>query len=162
MSKQNVAIAAPIQDWEKVLRGSIGPGDALALYELPETPHEAFAMGFNRAYFLCTSEQPVVPNRRKDELPDDPEGMNDMRASQADGAIRRYAEAEYRKGDGAEYAFGDLLCNLRHWSDRNGKEWQVELANAMENYFLETTGLTPASPADQEEGDDESTSSPAP
>jgi len=155
MLDKKITEIRPVQEWEKILRGNIGPGDALALYDdIPQKPEEAFAAGFNRAYLICTSEKPVV--RLPGELPPDPEEMNEMRAIQASGAIFHYADNEYRKGDGAEFAFGDLLCNLRHWADRYGKDWQVELANAMENYHLETSELPSSRPGDPEAEDDES------
>ena len=70
-------------------------------------------------------------------LPPDPENYNDERALLADVAVQAYSDNSFRRPgdpDAQEYGFRELLCNLRHWADRNGKDWETVLAAAMDDY----------------------------
>ena len=68
-------------------------------------------------------------------LPPDPEGMNETRAGWADDCI-----AHFMGSTGAELgdALSDLLCNLMHWCDRNGLQFENELERAAKHYAQET------------------------
>lgn len=60
-------VATVIPEFERILLESpgIGAGDALALYDLPETPQEAFALGWNRRHDLAA----VVAAEAMGEVP---------------------------------------------------------------------------------------------
>jgi hypothetical protein len=80
-------------------------------------------------------------------LPPDPEDFNDERANLAAVALNAYTRNAFhdrKDPDAATFGLRDLLCNLRHWADRNGKDWEAELAAAMDNYQEET--LDPVRP----------------
>jgi hypothetical protein len=70
-------------------------------------------------------------------LPADPE-KNDDRAVWAAAALN-----EFRRITGTEDedALGDLLCDLMHWSDRNGCDFDAALSRARMHYEAETTPL---------------------
>lgn len=70
-------------------------------------------------------------------LPPDPEGENDNRAKWAYAALavfRRTTRCEQ------EEMLKDLLCDLMHWADRNGGEFDAALDCAQRNYREETAG----------------------
>jgi hypothetical protein len=69
-------------------------------------------------------------------LPPDPDGQNNDRASWAAHAID-----EFRRLTGAdeETAVCDLLANLMHWCDRNNQNFGNELSIASMHYERETT-----------------------
>jgi len=62
--------------------------------------------------------------------------MNDARAEWAEAAI-----SEFRRitGTDDEDALGDLLCDLMHWCDRNGCDFEDALRQAHVHYEAETT-----------------------
>jgi len=64
-------------------------------------------------------------------------GLNDEHAIDAAGAVNAYRDAIGAVADPSRF-FSDLLCNLRHWADRNDKSWSYELFEAMEDYRFET------------------------
>ena len=68
-------------------------------------------------------------------LPPDPEGQNDDRALWAEAAIEAF-EAETRTD--REDALPDLLCELMHWCDRNGQDFDAMLSRARGCYGEET------------------------
>ena len=68
-------------------------------------------------------------------LPPDPEEMNDARAAWAATALRRFQE---ETGTDDETALTDLLCDLMHWCDRNGGDFDSSLAAARMHYEAET------------------------
>lgn len=69
-------------------------------------------------------------------LPPDPEGMNDARAAAAELALLAFSDAT---GCDQEDALADLLCNLRHWADRNQVESFVDaLQRSSLHYSAET------------------------
>ena len=70
------------------------------------------------------------------DLPPDPENMNDERSAWAAVALEAFQD-ETRTDD--EDAVADLLCDLRHWCDRNGMDFRIELARAMNHYREETS-----------------------
>lgn len=83
----------------------------------------------------------LLAKTSEDTLPPDPEGKNDERAHSADVAIRAFA-AETRMdtaNEDDETIFGDLQCDLMHWADRQGIDFDFVLAGARENYREETT-----------------------
>lgn len=70
------------------------------------------------------------------ELPPDPDEMNDARASWAAAALLRFQE---ETGSEDETALTDLLCDLMHWCDRNGDEFERALQHARTHYEAETS-----------------------
>jgi hypothetical protein len=70
-------------------------------------------------------------------LPPDPDGENDRRADWAEAAIVRFCDAT-----GTDLALADAVCDLvadlMHWCDRNGQEFDRELARARYHYDAET------------------------
>lgn len=64
-------------------------------------------------------------------LPADPEKMNDERATFAGVAVDAFIAHTRTE---PEDALSDLLCNLRHWSDRNNFDFDAELERAQRNY----------------------------
>lgn len=70
------------------------------------------------------------------QLPADPDGMNDNRAGWAERAVAAF---QYATMADDEDALSDLLADLRHWTDRNGQDWQAQLDRAMRNYEAETS-----------------------
>lgn len=71
-------------------------------------------------------------------LPADPEAMNDDRAEWAGTALNAFQRLT---GTDDEDALGDLLCDLMHWCDRNGCEFDAALSRARMHYYAETTSL---------------------
>lgn len=69
------------------------------------------------------------------DLPPDPEEMNDSRAEWAAVAVRAFQKAT---GTDPEDLLSDLLCDLRHWADRNGETFATQLERANRNYLEET------------------------
>jgi hypothetical protein len=68
-------------------------------------------------------------------LPPDPENMNDARADWAATALRCFAR---ETGTDDEDALTDLLCDLMHWSDRHGGDFENALRLARLHYEAET------------------------
>ena len=68
-------------------------------------------------------------------LPPDPEEMNDNRAAWAATAILSFQQ---ETGTDDENALTDLLCDLMHWADRNGEDFENELCRARMHYEAET------------------------
>lgn len=66
-------------------------------------------------------------------LPPDPEGINDERARRAASALAKYYDKEA--------AASDLLADLMHWCDRNGSDFDAELARAQWHYDEETQDI---------------------
>jgi hypothetical protein len=58
------------------------------------------------------------------ELPPDPEGMNERRATLAENALTAFWQ---ETGDDKEAALRDLLTDLMHWCDRNHHDFDAEL-----------------------------------
>lgn len=73
---------------------------------------------------------------KKKQLPPDPDGMNEQRALSASLAIAEF-QNDTRTDD--EDALSDLLCNLRHYADLHGLDWDHEMSRAMVHYEAETT-----------------------
>ena len=71
------------------------------------------------------------------QLPPDPEGMNNRRAARAAQALAAFMATT---GTDREDAVADLLADLIHWCDRNGKEFGHEMARAKAHYEAETLG----------------------
>lgn len=63
---------------------------------------------------------------------------NTQRADWAGFAIAAF-QSVTRTDD--EDAVSDLLCNLMHYCDRNGLDFQAELSRAASNYEAEINGL---------------------
>ncbi len=77
-----------------------------------------------------------MPKSKKKKLPPDPEGQNDDREDWANTALRTFMKTT---GADREDALCDLLCDLMHWCDRNGQDFDRELARARNHYRDETT-----------------------
>lgn len=72
-------------------------------------------------------------------LPPDPDGLNKNRAQRAADAVSAYV----RNGNTDEESqLYDLLVDLRHWADRNGKDFDETVAKSKDSY-LEETKLLP-------------------
>lgn len=69
------------------------------------------------------------------QLPPDTEGMNDDRAVWAAVALSAFMEQTGCDEDTAVY---DLICDLHHWCDRNGQDFNHELERAQISYEEET------------------------
>lgn len=69
------------------------------------------------------------------ELPPDPEGQNDERAEWAHRAILAFEGAT---GTDREDALADLLCDLMHWANVYGQDFERELSRATDSYSEET------------------------
>lgn len=79
------------------------------------------------------------PRLKPITLPPDPDGENDNRAGWANEAIATFqTETECEDSD----VLVDLLCDLRHWADREGRDWEAEFDRAMRMYAEETKGGT--------------------
>jgi hypothetical protein len=74
------------------------------------------------------------------KLPPDPEGMNDKRAAWAGASLRTFID---ETGVDEEDALGDLLCDLKHWSDRHDYDFDAALDRARFHYEAETGGEPP-------------------
>src|SRR5690606_33063763 len=70
-----------------------------------------------------------------DDLPSDPEGLNDNRAEWAIYALEAYMSHTCADRDSA---ITDLLCDLMHLTDRMGPHVQVELDRARMHYSSES------------------------
>ncbi len=82
----------------------------------------------------------TVRDFTKPPLPPDPDGQNDDRSMWAGAAINAFIE---ETGTDLEDAVCDLVADLRHWCDRNGMDWERELARGLGHYEEETTELDP-------------------
>jgi len=68
-------------------------------------------------------------------LPPDPEGQNDDRSEWAHRAILAFENATRTD---REDALTDLLCNLHHWADRYGQDFDAMLCRSQMHYEAET------------------------
>jgi hypothetical protein len=84
-------------------------------------------------------------------LPPDPEEMNDARASRAAVALCRFQQ---ETGSDDDTALVDLLCDLMHWCDRGGADFDGALQDARMHYEAETS---PEPDADARESNGEVT-----
>jgi hypothetical protein len=73
-------------------------------------------------------------------LPPDPDQLNAARAEWADQALRYF---QHLTGTESEDALCDLLCDLRHWCDRNGQGYDAADHGAEQHYQVETGGKDP-------------------
>jgi hypothetical protein len=73
-------------------------------------------------------------------LPPDPDGQNDERAEWAAESIRTFARVTCMDtaNEDDDTILGDLLCDLMHWCDREGIDFDAVLGAARENYGAET------------------------
>ena len=60
--------------------------------------------------------------------------MNDRRASWADEALETFMT---KTGCDGSDAISDLLCDLMHWCDQRGEDFDAELARARNHYTHE-------------------------
>lgn len=65
----------------------------------------------------------------------DPDGMNDIRAEWAGISLIAF---QTTTGTDECDALADLLCDLMHWADRNGQDFEAMLERAKNNYEAET------------------------
>lgn len=73
--------------------------------------------------------------RREEALPPDPDGINDRRAEWAGYALAAFMS---QTGSDRESAVTDLLCDLMHLADREGADFDSDLARARMHYSCET------------------------
>ena len=83
----------------------------------------------------CGFDGELKEFRRRLELPPDPDGKNDDRATWAGAALAKFMEVT---GTDVEDAVGDLLTDLMHWSDRNNYDFDAALDRARWHYEAET------------------------
>ena len=76
-------------------------------------------------------------------LPPDPEGMNDDRGEWAAAALRHF---QCTTGSDYDDAPCDLICDLMHWCDRNGFDFDDALRTARMHYEAETTAVKGGEP----------------
>ena len=57
--------------------------------------------------------------------------MNDRRANWADSTLQHFMRLT--GCDGAD-ALSDLLCDLKHWCDQRGEDFELELARGDRHY----------------------------
>lgn len=90
----------------------------------------------------CDHDGPLAGFRDRG-LPPDPEGMNDRRAEWAGHAL-----AAFMSQTGTDYDSGtaDLLCDLMHLADRDGTDFDADLARARMHYACETGAAGPDDP----------------
>jgi hypothetical protein len=76
---------------------------------------------------------------QQNQLPPDPEGMNDARAMWADLALQPF---EITTNTDRENALSDLLCDLMHLCDRDETlgGFDTQLERARQHYEAETSG----------------------
>ncbi len=79
-------------------------------------------------------------------MPPDPDGKNDERAEAAHRAILAFEAAMQTD---REDALGDLLCDLRHWADLYGQDFDAILTRSNMHYEAETR----AEPTEDEDCD---------
>jgi hypothetical protein len=72
----------------------------------------------------------------RSKLPLDPDDQNDDRAEWAEAALVTLME---QTGADADTALPDLLCDLMHWCDRRGLNFDEQLKWARGNYKEKTT-----------------------
>jgi hypothetical protein len=65
----------------------------------------------------------------------DPDDSNDARAAWASAALDAFIEIT---GTDWDDCLCDLLCDLRHWADRHGMDWDSQLGRGMYHYTEET------------------------
>lgn len=68
------------------------------------------------------------------KLPPDPDRKNGQRAGWAGSALACF---RFHTGADEEDQVADLICDLRHWCDRNGYDFERELARGWEMYEIE-------------------------
>jgi hypothetical protein len=73
--------------------------------------------------------------KRKKKLPPDPEKMNGKRAEWAACCIRHF---QCQTGSDWDDATSDLLCDLMHFCDREGFDFEHEISRARMHYEAET------------------------
>jgi hypothetical protein len=85
------------------------------------------------------AEQPKPSNKRKTrrKLPPDPENMNGDRAEWAASSLRQF---QCVTGTDYDTALLDFLCDVMHWCDRNGFNFDAQLAHARRHYEAKTDG----------------------
>jgi hypothetical protein len=106
--------------------------------------------GFTMRCPTCGGEDQIPPGRGgvmsrprttsrtvKAKLPPDPDGINDIRARWAAEALWHI---ECMSGVDHEDAPVDLIADLMHWCDRNGFDFDAQLARAAMRYQAETDG----------------------
>jgi hypothetical protein len=69
-------------------------------------------------------------------IPPDPEKMNDARAEWAGACIRHF---QCSTGTDFDDALADLLCDLMHWADRNGFDFEAQFRRGSTHYEAETS-----------------------
>ena len=77
----------------------------------------------------------IDTNPTREQLPPDPDRMNDDRSSWAGVALASFMHVT---GTDEEDALGDLLSDLMHWSDRNDYDFDAVLDRARAHYEAET------------------------
>lgn len=83
----------------------------------------------------CPGNSCVGAVCHKAEMPSDLEEKNEERAGWAAIAVQAFMD---KTGSELEYAVGDLLCDLRHFCDYHGIDFDDENANGRGHYEAET------------------------
>jgi hypothetical protein len=71
------------------------------------------------------------------KLPPDPENMNEQRAEWARAAVIKFSN-DTGSDATTDEALRDLLCNMRHYCDQNGWDFDEALARSTACYHEET------------------------
>lgn len=71
-------------------------------------------------------------------LPPDPDGLNESRAESAGKAMAAFMKTANTDDESNLY---DLLVNLRHWADRNGRDFDDVVERGRMSYDEETKRL---------------------
>jgi hypothetical protein len=73
-------------------------------------------------------------------LLNDPDDMNEWRAEAAEVALRSFEEFGYEPNtEDDETILGDLLCDVRHFCDREGLDFDMLIERSRMHYTAETT-----------------------
>lgn len=73
-----------------------------------------------------------------EELPPDPEGMNDQRAAAGESALIYFADKHGERAGGEEQNLAELLVDLAHYCDRNSLNLAAIWERAATHYNEET------------------------
>jgi len=84
-------------------------------------------------------QQRGLPEMPPPSLPPDPDGENDKRAGFAAGAVAHFAALVRQRDEETATTVQDLLCDIRHFCDRQGIDFAEVLESSAYHYEIETT-----------------------
>jgi hypothetical protein len=83
-------------------------------------------------------ENAMAETKREPIIKPDPEGMNDERVQLADLAIQAFQQKCFRLPEDPDTVVSDLLCDMHHWCDSQGLDFEEMLYRASQHYAAET------------------------